>query len=128
MRYLQSATECSLTKTCLTIECVKYTGWGVGLAYATAITVLIVWMMVTFPGHYDSNGSLDQWDDWFYGLRYNLELSINAIWTTLTIASTITSIYAICKILAINKELSLTNPNFKINKKTMVLHSTLLII
>ena len=53
MRYLSSATECSLTKTSLTTECVKYTGWGVGLGYATAITVLFVWMMISFPGFYD---------------------------------------------------------------------------
>ena len=71
---------------------------------------------------------MDQWYDWIDGLYTNLYLSITALWSTLTIASTITSIYAICKILAINKELSLTNPNVKINKKTMVLHSTLLII
>ena len=58
MRYLQSATESSLTKTCLTSECVKYTGWGVGIGYATVITVLIVWIMVSFPGYYDANGSL----------------------------------------------------------------------
>ena len=58
MRYLQSSVECSLTKTCLTTECIKYTGWGVGIGYATVITVLIVWVMVSFPGYYDANGSL----------------------------------------------------------------------
>ena len=53
MRYLQSAVECSLTKTCLTTGCVKYTGWGVCIGYVTAITVLFVWDMVSFPGYYD---------------------------------------------------------------------------
>ena len=90
MRYLQSATECSLQKTCLTSGCVKYTGWGVGLAYATAITTLNVWMMVSFPGYIDSNGTIDQWYDWVDGLYTNLYLSITSIWSTLTITSTIT--------------------------------------
>ena len=58
MRYLQSATESSLTKTCLTTECIKYTGWGFGIGYATVITVFIVWVMVSFPGYLDANGSL----------------------------------------------------------------------
>ena len=128
MRYLKSAVECSLTKTCLTTKCVKYTGWGVGLGYATVITVLFVWVMISFPGLYDSNGSVDQFYDWYYGLFLNLNLYVSSIWSILTIISTVTSIYAICKIFAINRELSLTNPNVKMSKKTMVFHSSLLTI
>jgi uncharacterized membrane protein len=128
MRYLQSSVECSLAETCLTTGCVKYTGWGVGIGYTTVITVLIMWLMISFPGWYLSNGSMNQFYDWFHGLYTKLYTSNNAFWTSLTIMSTITTIYAICKIFAINRELSLTNPNVKINKKSMVLHSTLLII
>ena len=64
MKYLQSAVESSLTKTCMTSGCVKQTGWGVGIGYATVITVLFVWKMISFPGYYDSNGSLNQYNDW----------------------------------------------------------------
>ena len=71
---------------------------------------------------------MKQYYDWYYGLDANLIISITSIWSTLTIISTSVTIYSICEIFAINKELSVTNPNVKINKKTMVLHSTLLII
>jgi hypothetical protein len=127
-RYLSSAVECSLQKTHLTTECVKHTGWGVGLAFLTTLTVLSLSIMITFPGYYDSNGSMDQGNDWFDGVGESFTLSSTTIWTALTITSTITTIYAIYKIFAINKVLSETNPNVKINKRSMVLHSTLLII
>jgi uncharacterized membrane protein len=71
---------------------------------------------------------MNQYYDWYNGLRAIFFLCINSIWSTLTIISSAVTIYAICKIIAINRELSLTNPNVKFNKKTMVLHSTLLII
>ena len=43
MRYLKSAVECSLQKTCLNPECIKYTGWGVGIAYAASISIVTIW-------------------------------------------------------------------------------------
>jgi hypothetical protein len=112
----------------LTTGCVNNVGWGVGLGYSAAITVLIVWLMISFPGYYDVNGSMDQYSDWYYGLDTSLNQYIVSIWTALTIIETTITIYSVCKIFGINKELSLTNPNVKINKKTMVLHTTLLII
>jgi hypothetical protein len=128
MRYFQSATECALTETCLTTRCVKYTGWVVGLVYAAAVTLLYAWIIISFPGIFDSNWSTDPFIEWAYGPQSKLYLSLTAISSAFTIASTTISIFAICKIFAINKHLSLTNPNVEINNKTMVLHSTLLVI
>jgi hypothetical protein len=102
MRYLQSAALCSLTDTCLTTECIKYTGWGVGIGYSAIITILLACILVSFPGYYDEIGSMAQFYVWYYGLYKKITLSITSVWTVLTIASTIASIYAIRQIFATN--------------------------
>ena len=55
VRYLTSALACSLSKTsCFTTECVMYTGWAVGIVYSVAMTALVIALLVTFPGWYDT--------------------------------------------------------------------------
>jgi hypothetical protein len=63
MRYLLSATICSIDKTCLSVDCIMYTGWSGGIVYAAAIVGLTIATLVSFPG-YVSNGNLDKFYSW----------------------------------------------------------------
>jgi hypothetical protein len=52
----------------------------------------------------------------------------NIAFCVLTIMSTVITIYSICKIFETSKQLSATNQNVHINLRTMICHSSLLIV
>jgi hypothetical protein len=83
---------------------------------------------VSFPGLYDSSGSMDEYYEWSWGIGALLYRLITAVWNGLTIVSTVISVYAISQIFATNRALSKTNPAVKLNTKLMVLHLSLLLI
>ena len=85
-------------------------------------------MITTMPGYDETDVSSDQKFYLSEGLGFKLNLTKDVFWATLIIASTIVTIYAICNIFSTHKVLSLFNPNVTINKESMILHSTLLVI
>ncbi len=53
LKYLWSATFCSLEETRLSLACIKYTGWIGGLCYVVFMITCWFILMVTFPGYSD---------------------------------------------------------------------------
>jgi hypothetical protein len=85
----------SIEVTCISTDCVKYTGWVGGLSYALFIISCWCIMMVTFPGYSD----IAKFTEWYENTYYPiLKLSIK-IWGVLNIVSTIATIVGIYKMI-----------------------------
>ena len=115
---------CSLQAPCILpskVRKIRKIGTSV---YTLSMVVIWICVMLTFPG-YVNNGSTEQYLDWYYGPFY---LITNFIWLIITFSSTVVTIFAVCKIFSIAKELQSYNENVSINKNTMILHAILLTI
>ena len=92
------------------------------------VITVTIWQETKFPGYYDQNGTINQYLVWYFTTGVKLYLTANIAWSIMLFVSCLVAIYAICKIFATNKLLSHQNPNVKINKTSLVLHSLLLVI
>ena len=92
---------------------------------------LYFWMIFSFPGYCDKEHSIESYQNyvnWADTTRLKLFQASDAVWLTLNITSTTVTGFAIRKIFKITNALSLTNSNFMIDKKLLVIHVVVLIL
>jgi hypothetical protein len=111
----------------LSQERIELIGWAVGSVYSAAITALITWTMISFPG-YVYNGSLDRYYSWILGLYARLNFWVDVFWASINIMATLVTIYAICKIFATAKAVSSSDQSVNVNLKMMLMHACLLVV
>ncbi len=125
MRYLHSANVSSLTKQWLKADTVIKIGIAVGLMYLALQTVAFLVLIISFPGYNNERRSFKSWLQETFMPWFDAQ---NIAFCVLTIVSTVITIYSICKIFETSKQLSATNQNVHINLRTMICHSSLLIV
>ena len=79
--------------------------------------------MLSFPGWYDTNGSMSNEVEWNNTTFLDLITITDYMWLSLNFLSTVITIFAIIKILKITSTLSLTNSNVRVNKKSLIAHA-----
>ncbi len=91
MKYLWSGILCSMEKSFISPNCVKYIGWTGGLCYAIFMITCWCISMATFSGYSDITKLIEWVDNIFNPISY---LS-NIIWGVFNILSTIITIVGI---------------------------------
>jgi hypothetical protein len=77
-----------------TATTIKLVGFSVGIVSAVTMTAFTIWPLFTFPGYFDSNGSMTLYNNWIGRTL----LTVNtAIWASLLTISAATTTYAIHK-------------------------------
>ena len=83
-----------------------------------------IWMIFTFPGY----EVLDIYNQWYSETFIKLYTATYALWFVLNLVSTSVTVIAIVKIFRMVKFIEKCNENVDLSKRTMTLHSTLLIL
>lgn len=124
MQYLKSAIICSLDTPILSEQTVKIIGFIVIAFYTCSMIFFWLWMISTFPGYEDFN----IYSQWYDVTFIKLYTATYALWFALNLVSTSVTVIAIVKIFRTVKLLEKSNENVDLSKRTMTLHSTLLIL
>jgi hypothetical protein len=124
--YLFSATQASLTETLLTKRDTQFIGWAVTVCYVVSQTIFYLWLVITYPGNFDTYRSEAAYLNWVYGEGKRLGTARGIFYSILALVGVLTMIFSIFKIYHSAHLLSQTNSNLKFNKKAMVVHSILI--
>ncbi len=128
IRYWLSATVIQMTERWVTVDRIKVIGWAVSLTYITIQTVDLLIKCILFPGYYDEDGSQQDWFQFRSKFFDPLDYWEFIFYASLTIVSSLLTVYAVVKIFGTSKMLDASNSNVHLNKRAMVLHSLLLVI
>lgn len=98
------------------------------IIYSAAQIALYIWMIVTYPG-YVNDGTTDEFLVWLVNPFNKYMLNIgHLLWLVLNMGSCLVTIYALWVIFATVKNLATTRTNMALNKKSMMLHASLLTV
>lgn len=94
-----------------------------GALYCASLFGLYVGMLASYPGYTDPN--FNQWEDSKYMALWG---TTDALWFSLNMVSTITTVAAILKIFQNTEVLKHHNPNLKLNNTSMIVHCLMLCV
>lgn len=126
MQYLESAMQCSLTAPCLTPNCIRVFRWVGACTYMIIQTVTICYILATYPGIVDSQGSTREFDVWGQSTFNPLSRLQYDTWLFFESLGSFITILALFKILRTARLMAKTGSKTVLNKCTMLLHASLL--
>ena len=125
MHYTERAMSSSLWVNLFTYGQISFIKWFVIIMYSVAIITLYLILMISFPGYYDSDKTMQSYynyKNWLDNTYFEIVPITDYIWLSLNLLSTLITIFAVIKIFKITATLRLTNSNVKVNKKTLIAH------
>ena len=125
MHYTARAMSSSLWVNLFTYGQISFIKWFVIIMYSVAIITFYLILMISFPGYYDRDKTMQsyyKYKNWLDNTYYKIAPISDYIWLSINLLSTLITIFAVIKIFKITASLRLTNSNVKLNKKILIAH------
>ena len=125
MHYTERAMSNSLWVNLFTYDQISFIKWSVIIMYSVAMITLYLILMISFPGYFDSEKTMQSYyyyKNWLDNTYYKIVPITDYIWLSINLLSTLITIFVVIKIIKITETLRLTNSNVKVNKKTLIAH------
>ena len=102
--------------------------WFVGIMYLSGLILAYLWLMITFPGFINTDGTSESYHKWEQTTFFKVFSASITLWLALNVVSTIISIFAISKIYKTVKSVRITNNIVNFDYSSMILHTIVLIL